>query len=40
MIAHHRAGRTGPAILKQLKKAADTTIDCQPLKKGVRSPSS
>jgi DNA polymerase-3 subunit delta len=34
VIAHHRAGRTGPAILKQLKKAADTTIDCQPLKKG------
>ena len=28
-------GRThGSAILKQLKKAADTTIDCQPLKKG------
>ncbi len=34
VIAHHRAGRAGQATLKELKKAADTTIDCQPLKKG------
>ena len=34
VIAHHRAGRTGQAGLKQLKKSADTTIECQPLKKG------
>jgi DNA polymerase-3 subunit delta len=34
VIAHHRAGRAGQTVLKQLKKAADTTIDCQPLKKG------
>lgn len=34
VIAHHRAGRAGQATLKELKKVADTTIDCQPLKKG------
>lgn len=34
VVAHHRAGRGGQAALKDLKKAADTTIDCQPLKKG------
>jgi DNA polymerase III subunit delta len=34
VIAHHRAGRAGQATLKELKRAADTTIDCQPLKKG------
>lgn len=34
VIAHHRAGRAGQSTLKQLKKAADTTIECQPLKKG------
>lgn len=34
VIAHHRGGRAGPAVLKELKKAADTTVECQPLKKG------
>lgn len=34
VIAHHRAGRSGQPALKTLKKAADTTIECQPLKKG------
>ena len=34
VVAHHRGGRGGQAALKDLKKAAATTIDCQPLKKG------
>ncbi|MEI2644052.1 MAG: hypothetical protein U0R28_04390 [Candidatus Nanopelagicales bacterium] len=34
VVAHHRAGRGGQAALKDLKKAAGDTIDCQPLKKG------
>lgn len=34
VIAHHRAGRGGQAALKELKRAAGTTVDCQPLKKG------
>jgi DNA polymerase-3 subunit delta len=34
VVAHHRGGRGGQAALKELKKAAATTIDCQPLKKG------
>jgi DNA polymerase-3 subunit delta len=34
VIAHHRAGRGGQATLKELKKAAERTVDCQPLKKG------
>jgi DNA polymerase-3 subunit delta len=34
VIAHHRAGRGGQAVLKALRKAADDTVDCQPLKKG------
>ena len=34
VVAHHRGGRGGQAALKDLKKAASTTIDCQPLKKG------
>ncbi len=34
VIAHHRGGRGGQAALKELKKAAQTTIDCQPLKRG------
>lgn len=34
VIAHHRGGRGGQAALKDLKRAADTTLDCQPLKKG------
>ncbi len=34
VVAHHRGGRGGQAALKDLKTAAATTIDCQPLKKG------
>ncbi len=34
VVAHHRGGRGGQAALKELKKSAATTIDCQPLKKG------
>jgi DNA polymerase-3 subunit delta len=34
VVAHHRAGRGGQAALKDLKKVASDTIDCQPLKKG------
>jgi len=34
VIAHHRGGRGGQAALKELKKVAQTTVDCQPLKKG------
>jgi len=34
VVAHHRAGRGGQAVLKDVKKRADTVIDCQPLKKG------
>lgn len=34
VVAHHRGGRAGPSVLKDLKKAADETVDCQPLKKG------
>lgn len=34
VIAHHRGGRGGPSALKALKKAADTTIEAVPLKKG------
>lgn len=34
VIAHHRGGRGGQALLKDLKKSADTTIDAAPLKKG------
>lgn len=34
VVAHHRAGRGGQAALKDLKKAASDTIECQPLKKG------
>ena len=34
VVAHHRGGRGGQAALRDLKKAAATTIDCQPLKKG------
>lgn len=34
VIAHHRAGRAGQAGLKKLKKAADSTVDCAPVKKG------
>ena len=34
VIAHHRGGRSGQAALKELKKRADDTIECAPLKKG------
>lgn len=34
VIAHHRGGRGGQAALKELKKAADETLDATPLKKG------
>jgi len=34
VIAHHRGGRGGQAALKELKKQAQTTIECAPLKKG------
>jgi DNA polymerase-3 subunit delta len=34
VIAHHRAGRGGQAALKDLKKSAERTVECQPLKKG------
>lgn len=34
VIAHHRGGRGGQALLKDLKKAADHQIDATPLKKG------
>lgn len=34
VVAHHRAGRAGQAGLKALKKAAESTVDCQPVKKG------
>ncbi len=34
VIAHHRGGRSGQAALKELKKQADDTIECAPLKKG------
>lgn len=33
VVAHHRAGRSGQAVLKELKKHAATTVDAQPLKK-------
>lgn len=34
VVVHHRAGRGGQSVLKVLKKAADTTVDATPLKKG------
>lgn len=34
VVAHHRSGRAAPAALKALKKAAETVLDAQPLKKG------
>lgn len=34
VIAHHRGGNRGPAILKELKKHAGATVACQAIKKG------